>query len=296
MKKSCKRGPADIVMNAVIAVLLALFAVFCLYPILYVLFASFSDPTLLNQHTGLLLHPLDFTVQGYKVAASYSGVWTGYLNTIFVVVVGTTVNIVMTVLGAYVLSRRDLYIHRIANLLVVFTMFFNGGLVPTYLTVKALGLLDSRWALILPVAISTWNLIILRTSIDSLPPSLLESARIDGANDMVILFRIVVPLVKATIAVLVLYYAVGHWNSWVNAMLYIKDRDKYPLQLILREILIENTSNAATQAIGNLSEIDQYKQLVKYCTTMIATLPILCIYPFLQKYFVKGVMVGAVKG
>ena len=191
---------------------------------------------------------------------------------------------------------RHIIISFYLSRIIIFTMFFNGGLVPTYLTVKNLGLIDNRLALILPVAISTWNLIILRTSIEALPQSLIESARIDGANDVVILFRIVLPLVKATIAVLVLYYAVGHWNSWVNAMLYIKDRSKYPLQLILREILIENTSNAATQSVGNLSELDQYKQLVKYCTTMIATAPILFIYPFLQKYFVKGVMIGAVKG
>ncbi len=296
MRLSYKTKPVNILGNIVIAILLGIFAIFCLYPILYVLFASFSDPRLLNQHTGLLLHPLKFTLEGYRVAAGYAGVWTGYLNTILVVTTGTAVNIFMTILGAYVLSRRDLYIRRIANLLIVFTMFFSGGLVPTYLTVKELGLIDSRLALILPVAINTWNLIILRTSIEGLPQSLVESARIDGANDAIILFRIVIHLVKATIAVLVLYYAVGHWNSWVNAMLYIKDREKYPLQLILREILIENTSNAATQSVGNLSEIDQYKQLVKYCTTMIATAPILCIYPFLQKYFVKGVMIGAVKG
>ena len=296
MRASCKRRPGDLAANLLIAVVLGLFAIFCLYPILYVLFASFPDPRLLNHHTGLRFYPLDFTVEGGTVAASYAGVWTGYLNTILVVTAGTALNIFMTILGAYVLSRRDLYLHRAANLLVIFTMFFNGGLVPTYLTVKNLGLIDNRLALILPVAISTWNLIILRTSIEALPQSLIESARIDGANDVVILCRIVLPLVKATIDVLAQYYAVGHWNSWVNAMLYIKDRSKYPLQLILREILIENTSNAATQSVGNLSELDQYKQLVKYCTTMIATAPILFIYPFLQKYFVKGVMIGAVKG
>lgn len=175
-------------------------------------------------------------------------------------------------------------------------MFFSGGLIPTYILIKKLGLIDSLFALILPVAINTWNLIILRTTISGLPESLVESARIDGANDIVILCKLIVPLVKPTLAVLVLYYIVGHWNSWFNAMLYIKDRDKFPLQLILREILIANTSNAASSMVMDLSEMDKYKQLVKYCTTVIATLPILCVYPFLQKYFVKGVMVGAVKG
>ena len=218
------------------------------------------------------------------------------MNTAVIVVLGTLINMVMTVLGAYALSRKEMYTYRSLNLFFVFTMFFSGGLIPTYILIKKLGLIDSLFALILPVAINTWNLIILRTTISGLPESLVESARIDGANDSVILCKLIVPLVKPTLAVLVLYYIVGHWNSWFNAMLYIKDRDKFPLQLILREILIANTSNAASSMVMDLSEMDKYKQLVKYCTTVIATLPILCVYPFLQKYFVKGVMVGAVKG
>ena len=254
--------------------------------VLYIIFASFSDPLRLVQHTGLLFKPLGFTLKGYDVALSYKGIFTGYMNTAVIVVLGTLINMVMTVLGAYALSRKEMYTYRFLNLFFVFTMFFSGGLIPTYILIKNLGLIDSLFALILPVAINTWNLIILRTTISGLPESLVESARIDGANDIVILCKLIVPLVKPTLAVLVLYYIV----------LYIKDRDKFPLQLILREILIANTSNAASSMVMDLSEMDKYKQLVKYCTTVIATLPILCVYPFLQKYFVKGVMVGAVKG
>lgn len=281
--------------NFVIGLVLVLFAVVCVYPIVYVLFASFSDPMKLAQHTGLLLKPLEFTLEGYKVAASYSGVWTGYVNTIFIVVAGVTVNMCLTIVAAYVLSKKELYLHRALNLFVIFTMYFSGGLIPSYMVVKNLGLIDSMLALILPVAINTWNLIILRTSMEGVPASLMEAAKIDGANDGSILIKIMIPLIKPTLAVLVLYYIVGHWNSWFNAMLYMQSRDKYPLQLILREILISGGTNAATSQGFDMTELDQYKQLVKYCTTIIATAPILCIYPFLQKYFVKGVLIGSVK-
>ena len=290
-----KLALADKITNAIIGIILAVTALFCLYPMLYVLFASFSDPLLLTQHTGLLFFPLQPSLNGYKVALSYSGIWKGYLNTFFIVSVGTSVNMLMTILAAYCISRRELYIHRFLNLFVIFTMFFSGGLIPSYLLIKNLGLIDSYWSLILPVALNTWNLIILRTAMDGMSPSLEESARIDGANDLVVLFKIIVPLCKSTLAVLVLYYVVGHWNSWFNASLFLKNRNKFPLQLVLREILVSNTSNAAS-GMDNITQIDQYKQLVKYCTTIIATAPILFVYPFLQKYFVKGVMIGAVKG
>lgn len=291
-----KKTGFDALANFIIGVILAVMAVCCLYPVLYIVFASFSDPMRLTQHTGLLFSPLGFTLEGYKVAMGYGNIWSGYLNTIYIVVVGTTVNMLLTILAAYVTAKKEMYIHKLLNFFVIFTMFFSGGLIPTFLVVKNLNLIDNFWALILPVAINTWNLIILRTTMNGLPASLEESAKIDGANDFIILFKIVVPLVKATLAVLVLYYIVGHWNSWFNAMLYMKDRNKYPLQLILREILIANTSNAASSMGIDLTEMNLYKQLVKYCTTVIVTAPILFIYPFLQKYFVKGVLVGSVKG
>lgn len=286
---------ADRLINAVIFLLLLAMAVFCLYPVLYTIFASFSDPILLSKHTGILVAPLGFTLKGYEIAFSYSSILTGYLNTFFVVIVGTAVNMLMTTLGAYGLSRKGMKLRKPLTLLVTITMFFSGGLIPFYLVMKAYVLIDNRFSLILPVAINTMNLIILRTSFLGIPASIEESATIDGANDFVVLIRILVPLVKSTLAVLTLYYMVGHWNSWFNAMLFIKSRDKFPLQLVLREILIANTSNAATGMGLDLSEMDQYKRLVKFCTTVIATVPILCLYPFLQKYFVNGVMIGSIK-
>ena len=174
-------------------------------------------------------------------------------------------------------------------------MYFSGGLIPTYMVVKGLHLVNRMLALILPVAINTWNLIILRTSMEEMPKSLTEAAKIDGAGDWTILLKVVIPLIKPTLAVLVLYYVVQHWNSWFNAMIYLQSREKYPLQLFLREILVSGTSNSAASQGFDMTELDQYKQLVKYCTTILATAPILCIYPFLQKYFVKGVLIGSVK-
>lgn len=281
--------------NISIGFFLIIAAFTCIYPVLYIIFASFSEPGLLMKHTGLLLSSLGFTTKGYEIAFSYAGVRQGYLNTIFVVAVGTTVNLILTVLGAFGLSRKGMMLRKPITLLITFTMFFNGGLIPTYMVVKGVGLVDSLFSLILPVAVNTINLIILRTSMVALPASVEESAKMDGANDITLLVKIIIPLVAPTMAVLALYYIVGHWNSWFTAYLFIKTRTKYPLQLVLREILIANTSNAAQTQGMDLSEMDLYKRLVKYCTTIIATLPILFIYPFMQKYFVNGVMLGSIK-
>ncbi|WP_102413025.1 carbohydrate ABC transporter permease [Beduinella massiliensis] len=286
----------DKLWKGVVFLLLLVFSLFCLYPVLYVLFASFSDPNLLTAHSGLLLRPVGFSLKGYEVALSYRNIGTGYMNTLFVVAVGTAVNMFLTTIGAYALSRKDIMVNKFVMLMVTFCMFFSGGMIPTFLNVKNLGLLDSLWALILPSCISVWNLIILRTGFLGVPDSLEESAKLDGASDVTILLRIEIPLVKASMAVVTLYYLVGHWNAWFDAMLYMRTRDKYPLQLILREILVSNTSSSVSAQGFNPSEADLYKRLVKYTTTVIATVPILFIYPFLQKYFVNGVMVGSVKG
>ena len=282
--------------KALIYLACIVFSIACIYPVLYVILASFSEPQQLDMHSGVLLRPLGFTFKGYEVALSYSNIGSGYLNTGFVVAVGTLVNMLLTTLGAYALSRRDLMIRKPVMLLITFTMFFSGGMIPTYLNVKNLGLLDSRWALILPTCINSWNLIILRTSMQAVPISLEEAAKLDGASHFRTMLTVELPLVKATMAVVTLYYIVGHWNAWFDSMLYIQDRGKYPLQLILREILITNTSSSVSSMGFNTSEMDIYKRLVKYTTTVLATLPILFIYPFLQKYFVNGVMVGSVKG
>jgi len=206
---------------------------------------------------------------------------------------------VMTCLCAYVLSRRNVMLNKPITLMIVFTMYFSGGLIPTYLNIRDLGLIDSLWSLIIPGAISTYNMIVLRTGFASVPESLEESAKIDGASNIRILWQIIIPLSKASLAVICLYYAVGHWNSWFNAMLYINRRELFPLQLILREILINNDTSSMVNDVtvqGGAGEASFVSETVKYAVIIVSTVPILCLYPFIQKYFTKGVMVGAVKG
>jgi putative aldouronate transport system permease protein len=273
--------------------------VVCAYPLLYVLFASLSDPYRLMQHRGLLLWPLGLTLNGYSLVFKNPDITTGFLNTVFYVAAGTSLNLLITCMSAYVLSRKNLLLGKPLMLMVTITMFFSGGLIPFYLHIQRLGLSDSRLAIILPSALSVWNLIVMRTSFLSIPDSLIESAKIDGANDFQILFKIVIPVSKATLAVIALFYAVGQWNSWFNAMLFLRERSKYPLQLILREILISNDTREMMnlpKGSAQFIKADAYKALIKYSTVVISTLPIICVYPFLQKYFVKGVMIGSIKG
>lgn len=278
-------------------VVLSLVALVCLYPMLYVLFASFSDPTRLMQHQGMLFGPLGFTFQGYVLTFKNPNIIQSYGNTIFYVVVGTVFNMVITAMAAFTLSRKGLMLQRLLTLLIVFTMYFSGGLIPLYLIVLQLGLRDSRMSVILVTLVSTWNLIIMRTAFEGVPESLEESAKLDGAGPLRILFSIFLPVSVPMLVTILLFYAVGHWNSWFYHMIFLKSRSKYPLQLILREILISNDMSSMTQMadIGSYSN-DRYKLLVQYATIIVATVPILCIYPFLQRFFIKGVMIGAVKG
>lgn len=293
-----KRTIGEKIFDSMNVIFMIFMMIICAYPMLYVLFASISDPSALSQHQGILYRPLGFTLKGYKLVLDNPNITMGYVNTIFYVVVGTAVNLLVTSIGAYVLSRKNLFWGSLIMFMITFTMFFGGGLIPYYLTIQKLGLLNKRLALIIPGAISTWNLIVMRTSFMSIPDSLEESARIDGANDFTILFRIILPLSKATLAVMALFYAVGHWNGWFNAMIFLRDRKLFPLQLFLREILISNDTNTMQRItdMSQLGEQDLYKSLVQYCTVIVATVPILFIYPFLQKYFVKGVMIGSIKG
>ena len=267
------------------------------YPIYHVIMASFSDNSLLMGHTGLLLKPLGFSFNAYKLMLNNPMIFTGYRNTILIVVSGVILNLLFTILGAYVLSRKNLYFRRLLMMLITFTMFFSGGLIPTYLLVsKTLNLNDSYLAILLPSLINTYNLIIMRTSFETIPASLEESARLDGASEWTILFRIILPLSTSVIAVMILYYAVGHWNAWFNANLYLKTREKFPLQLILREILISNDTTSMTGGGSDASDQMAVGETVQDAVVVTATLPLLIVYPFLQKYFVKGVMIGAVKG
>ncbi|NHN30407.1 carbohydrate ABC transporter permease [Paenibacillus agricola] len=265
------------------------------YPIFYVILASFSDGTLLMQHTGFLYKSFGFHIDAYLKVFDNANILIGYGNTLFVVVASLVVSLSITAMTAYVLSRKQVYWNQTFIFIIVLTMFFNGGLIPFYLVVKGVGLMNSLWALIIPFAVNTFNLIIMRTAFMSVPDSLEESAKIDGANHFTIFFRIVIPLSLPVIAVMSLYYAVEKWNGWFYASLFLKDRQLFPLQLILREILISNSTDSMLGG-GNLDTQVEFSETIKYATIVVATLPILCIYPFVQKYFVKGVMVGALKG
>ena len=265
-----------------------------LYPFLHVIFASISNSNLLMAHRGILIFPQGLSAAAYKAVLQNNMIYTGYTNTLIILVAGLTLSIILTCFAAYALSRRDLVIKKHLMMFIVFTMFFSGGLIPFYYTVSNLGLNNTLWALILPSAINTFNMIILRTNFENVPASLEESANLDGAGDLTVLFRIVIPISLPTIAVVTLYYAVAIWNSWFNAMIFIRDKDLYPLQLVLREILIGNETSAM-QVTGDLGDMQATAETIKYAVMIVATLPILVVYPFLQKYFVKGALVGAVK-
>ncbi|MGO4106938.1 carbohydrate ABC transporter permease [Paenibacillus sp. YAF4_2] len=290
------------VFDIIIYFLLALLTLCCLYPIVHILFASVSDPARLVAHKGILLNPLGFTIDGYKLIFKDNSLLVGYKNTILYVGLGTLVNMIMTIMGAFVLSRRDLYFKKYIMIIITITMFFGGGLIPWFLLMKDIGLYNNLWAMILPTALSTWNMIVLRTGFQSIPTELEEAAIIDGASQIKLLINVIIPLSKATLAVIFLYYLVGNWNSWFNAMVLLKDRDQFPLQLLLKEILVANDSTATSQGsaggviIDSASSATAFRELVKYCTIVFSTLPILMVYPFLQKYFVKGVYVGSIKG
>lgn len=290
-----KRTLGDKIFDTANALFMITLMVVTLYPFLYVAFASLSEVPKLMAHHGILYMPLGFNLKAYQAVLADKMVLVGYGNTMYYVTVGTAFNLFMTVLGAFGLSKKNLYWGKAIMFLIVFTMFFGGGLIPNFLLVKGLGMYNSRWALIIPGMISTWNLIIMRTYFMSIPESLQESAKIDGANDIKILARIILPLSGPVLAVITLFYGVSHWNGWFSAMVYLRDRNLYPLQLVLREILIISQSISTS---GDVQEFDKsgIAETIKYATIVVATVPILCVYPFLQKYFVKGVMIGAIKG
>ncbi|HML45476.1 MAG TPA: carbohydrate ABC transporter permease [Clostridia bacterium] len=277
------------------ALLMTLFALIFLYPLWHVVMGSLSDPVQLSVHRGAMFWSKGFSLEGYRVVLNNRNICSGYGNTLFYVIVGTILRMVMTVVGAYVLSRKKFMPRKLMTFLIVFTMYFGGGMIPTFIVVKNVGMYDTRWALIIPSLITSWYMLIMKTAVQAIPASLEESAFLDGANDLVILWRIILPVTKATLAVLILYYAVDEWNSWFPAMIYIRDNSKKPLQLFLREIVIAQSADS-----GNMNmDADVAKlfleKLVRYCTIIVATLPILCVYPFVQRFFVTGVMMGSIK-
>lgn len=275
---------------------LTLLAICTIYPMLYVLFASFSDPLQFKVHDFiLLLKPLGFQTGTYQLLFRNATLLSSFFNTLFYTAAGTAISMLITFLGAYALSRKGYTGKRFITLLIIFTMYFSGGLVPTYLWINQMKLIDTVWAILLPNALSTYNMIVMRTAFAAVPPSLEESARIDGANDFRILFRIMLPLCVPTIAVVAMFYAVGRWNEWFNAVIYLRSRSLFPMQLILREILITASDTYLASLSGDAGEMESTRELLKYAAIVVTTVPILCVYPFIQKYFVKGMMLGAIK-
>lgn len=289
-----KQSIGSRIFDIVNVIFLGVVALVCLYPMLHVIFSAFSESNLLMKHEGILIKPLGFTLKSFEMVFKHPLIIKSYLNTFIAVGGSLVVNMLLTVFAAYALSRKNVKVSALFMKFVIVTMYFSGGLVPLFLAVKSYGLLNNYLALILPTAVNTFNLIIMRTSFMGIPDSMEESAKIDGANDFQVLFRIMIPLAMSSIAVIILYYTVQHWNAWFNAMIFLNERTMYPLQLVLREILIQNDTQSMTMEASVDGE--SFAEAVKYAVIVVATLPILCLYPFLQKYFVKGVLVGAVKG
>lgn len=285
----------DRIVGIVFAFLLVVITLCVLYPLVYVVSASVSQPEAVVTGRMWLL-PSGLTWDGYAKILHNRDILTGYGNTVLYTVVGTAINLAMTILAAYPLSRKDFVGRGVISGFLVFTMFFSGGLIPSYLLVRSLHLLNTMWAMVIPGAVSVWNVIIMRTFFQtSIPFEVQESAVMDGCNNRQVLIRIVLPLSLPIIAVMVLFYSVGHWNSYFNALIYLNDRAKFPLQLILREILVQEDMSEMQQSTLTLDNILE-KEIIKYAAIVVANLPIFLLYPFLQKYFVKGMLVGAIKG
>ena len=294
-----KRVNSDSLFDAVNLLIMLILLVVFVWPLWFVVIASVSDPGEVWQGH-VILFPRGITLDAYEEVVQYKTIWTGYLNTLLYTLLGTAINMALTVCGAYPLSRKDFPPRKILIFILMVTMYFSGGLIPTYLVVNRLGLIDTVWAMVIPNAISVFNIIITRTYfMNSIPASLQEAATLDGASSFQYLIRVVLPLSKPILAVVGLYYAVGHWNDFYSALIYIYDDSMLPLQSFLRDILM-----STKLTLNNMSGVDmataaakaQLAQTLKYSVIIVSTVPVLCIYPFIQKYFVKGVMIGSVKG
>ena len=287
----------DKIIYAVVDVLMVLLILIIAYPLIYVVSSSFSSGEAVSSGK-VLLWPVDFSLTGYEIVFNYKQVWTGYYNTIIYTVVATALNVVLTTMAAYPLSRKNFQGRHFCMTLFMITMFFSGGIIPSYILKTQMHIVNTRWSIILTGAISVYNMVVMRTFFqNSIPGELLEAAKLDGISDFGYLFKIVIPLSKAVFADITLYYAVAHWNSYFNAMLYLRNRDLYPLQLVLRDIL-----NAANVDLSQISDPELLRQLagssdvMKYSLIVISSLPMMVAYPVVQKYFEKGVTIGSVKG
>ncbi len=296
-RRRIQESRVDQLFNLVNYTILTVFLVVVLYPLIYVVSASFSDGAAVIAGK-VVLWPVDFSVAAYQKIFAYERVWTGYGNSLYYAVVGTLLNVGMTLIAAYPLARRDLYGRGLILGLFVFTMFFNGGLIPSYLLVRDLDMLNTRSALIIPQALSVWNLIIAITYFRSaIPPELLEAAQLDGCNDFQYFARILLPLSTPLIAVLSLFYAIGHWNQFFSALIYLSKENLYPLQIILRDILIQSQVDMnMVDDMKTMAAKQAMRELMKYALIVVASVPVLMIYPFVQKYFVRGIMLGSIKG
>lgn len=280
----------------VVYLFLIVILVIVLYPLVYIVSASFSDPLAVTAGKVWLL-PVDFSLRGYEVTFQNPQIVTGYLNSLYYTIVGTIISVVLTVMVSYPLSRRDVYGASVIMLLITFTLIFSGGLIPTYLVVKDLGMIDTRWALLIPQAIAAFQVIIARTFFRSaIPDELVEAAELDGCSDLQFMWQVVLPLSKPIIAVLALMYAISQWNGYFDALIYLKSSELQPLQLVLRNILILNTTSSGTMDATAMAQRQQLADLLKYCLVVVGSVPVLIIYPFVQRYFVKGMLIGSIKG
>ncbi|MDB5079967.1 MAG: sugar transporter permease [Chloroflexi bacterium] len=291
-----KESIGDRIFLGGIYLFLLLLLVIILFPLIYIVSSSFSSALAVSSGR-VFLFPVEFSLRGYEVALSNPQIVTGYANSLFYTFFGTIISVTLTIAIAYPLSRRTFYGRNILMAFLVFTMLFNGGLIPTYLVVKTLGMLDTRWALLIPAAMGVWQIIIARTFFQSsIPDELAEAAELDGCGDLRFLWSVVLPLSKPIIAVLILMYAIFQWNSYFDALIYLKSTELYPLQLVLRGILILNTTASGSMDAQTMLERQQMADLLKYSLIVVSSLPVLIIYPFVQRYFTKGILIGAVKG
>ena len=292
-KKSLVDSTFDIVNYSILGIVLLT----VIYPLYFIAIASISEPNLVNSGQVWII-PKGIMFEGYERVFSDPNIMTGYRNSIFYTVFGTVINVTLTLMAGYSLSRKDLKGKNAIMLFMTFTMFFSGGLIPTYLVVKSLGMINNIWAMLIPNAVGVWNIIIARTFFQtSIPDELLEAAIIDGCTNTKFYVKIALPLSKALIAIMILFYGVGHWNAFFNALIYLRDKKLFPLQLVLRGILVDSQMLAEmVKDQDMLSEYQRLTEVIKYALIIVASLPLLIVYPFVQKYFVKGIMIGSLKG
>lgn len=297
MTGTIRESADDRVFTIVNYIILFIFTITILYPLVYIVSASFSSSSAVVSGK-VWLYPVEPTLAGYEAVFKHRLIGSSFLNSVFYTVVGTVINVFITLIAAYPLSRKDFMPRNVIMALFVFTMMFSGGLIPSYLVVKGLGMIDTRWSLIIPGALAVWNMVIARTYFQTtIPDELLEAAQMDGCSDLTFVRKIVIPVSGPIIAVIALFYAVGHWNQYFNALLYLKHQELYPIQLVLRDILVQNEVDASMITdLADQATKEGLREALKFSLIVVSTLPVLIIYPFIQRHFVKGMMIGSLKG